>query len=166
MKSLTPYRILTFILVPVAVLFAFMDLFLLLSALGNPAMLLFVFMFGCFVIYTFSSLKFLSKGIDPGRPVKLSLRDWIRVNAFVSTFIGTMFLLNALTIFFSSDISLRQMLSQFIENQPNAPANLSPELFLTLMKFFAWFIFIVSVILLIHIRMTFKLLKQYKHLFS
>jgi len=166
MKSLTIYRILTFLLVPVAVLFGFMDLMILVSALANPALLIFVFMFGCFVIYIFSSLKFFSKGIEPGRPVKSSLRDWIRVNAFVSGFMGSIFLLNAFSIFLMSDITLRQVITQFTENQPNVPANLSPELFLQMMKFFAWFISIVSIVLLIQIRMTFRLLKQYKHLFS
>jgi hypothetical protein len=165
MQSLTIYRILTFILVPVAVLFGFMDLFLVLTALSNPALLLFAFLFACLVIYIFSSLRFLSLGIDTGRPCKHSLRDWIRVNAFVSAIIGSIFMLNALTVFFSSDITLRQVLSTLGERQPNTPS-MNTEMLLRMMKIFAYFIFFISVILFIHLRMTFRLLKQYNHLFT
>ena len=99
-KQLTVFRILTFILLPIASLFGVMDLMILPSALANPAILLIVFVLAAFVIYTFTSLRFLTKGIDIGRPCKPSLRDWIRVNAFASSFMGIMFLMNALSVFF------------------------------------------------------------------
>jgi hypothetical protein len=118
MKQLTIFRVLTFILLPIAAVFGFMDLLFLLSALANPALFLIVFILGAFVIYTFVSLQFLTRGIDSGRQCKPGLRDWIRVNAFVSLFMGVMFLFNALSIFFTNEITLRQYVSQFMQTQP------------------------------------------------
>lgn len=166
MKQLTIFRILTFILVPFAAVFGFMDIFLILGALANPGFLLIGFILAAFVIYTFVSLRFLTKGIDPGRRVAHKLRDWIRVNAFVSSFMGIMFILNALSIFFMSDLSLRQALKQFLETQPNAPTMLSLDMFLTLMKGMAFFMFFLGVVLVIHIQINFRLLKKYAHLFE
>ena len=122
--------------------------------------------FAAFVIYTFTSLSFLVKGIDTGRPLKPGLRDWIRVNAYVSTFMGVTFLMNALSIFFTNDVTLRQYLSHFLETQPNVPTILTLDLFLTIMKGMAWFMLILSLALLTHIQLNFRLLKKYRFLFE
>lgn len=166
MNQLTIFRVLTFVLIPIAAIFGFIDILFILSALANPTFLLFAFILAAFVIYTFSSLKFLTKGIDINSPCKPSLRDWIRVNAYVSTFMGVMFLMNALSIFFTNDITLRQYLSRFLETQPNVPAILTFDLFLTIMKGMAWFMFVLSVALLTHIQLNFRLLKKYRFLFE
>lgn len=166
MKLLTIFRILTFILLPIAAMFGFMDLLFILSALANPALLLIAFIVGAFVIYSFVSLQFLIRGIDTGRPCKPGLRDWIRVNAFVSAFMGIMFLLNALSIFFSNDLMLRQYVSEFMKTQPNIPAMLNLEMFMTIMKGMAYFMFFLAIILLVHIQLNFRLMKKYAHLFT
>ncbi len=166
MKQLTIFRILTFILLPIAAMFGFIDFLLLFSALANPALLLMVFLLAAFVMYTFASLKFLTKGIDIERPCKTSLKDWIRVNAFVSFFLGFMLLLNAVSILFMGDISLRQFIAQFRESQPNIPPMLTPELFLSILKSMAYFMLVVSILLLSHIILNFRMLKQYGYLFE
>ncbi|MCW3087745.1 MAG: hypothetical protein JWQ78_1131 [Sediminibacterium sp.] len=166
MKELTLFRILTFILLPIASLFAIMDLMMLGTALANPAFLLIVFIFAAFVIYTFSSLKFLTKGIDTGRPCAASLRDWIRVNAFVSIGMGVICLLNAVSVFLVSDVQLRQYLAQVLEKQPNVPPMLNLDLFLRIMKIAAGFMLFTSIILLAHIFLNFRVMKQYRHLFQ
>ena len=166
MKQLTVFRILTFVLLPIAAMFGFIDIIFLISALANPGLLFVAFVIAAFVIYTFVSLKFLTRGIDIERACNPSLRDWIKVNAYVSSFLGTMFLLNALSIFFTSDVTLRQYLSQFLETVPNKPPMLNLELFLTIMKGVAYFMFFVSIILLSHILLNFRMLKQYHYLFG
>ncbi len=166
MKALTLFRVLTFILLPIAALFGVIDFFMLFTALANPAMLFIVFIMAGFVIYTFSSLRFLTKGIDLNKPCKPALKDWIKVNGYVSIFLGVSFLMNALTVFFSSEAGLRQILKQFLETQPNVPPMLTPELFIYMMKIAAYFLFFVSVVLLAHIPVNFRLLKQYGYLFE
>jgi hypothetical protein len=166
MKALTIFRILTFVLLPIAALFGVLDFFMLFAALANPAMLFIVFVMAGFVIYSFSSLRFLTKGIDLNKPCKPSLKDWIKVNGYVSVFMGVSFLMNALTIFFSSEANLKQILNTFLETQSNVPPMLTPEIFIYAMKIAAYFLFFVSVVLLAHIPVTFRLLKQYGYLFE
>ncbi len=166
MKALTLFRILTFVLLPIAALFAVIDFFMLLTALANPAMLFVVFVMAGFVIYTFASLRFLTKGIDLNKPCKSSLKDWIKVNGYVSIFLGVSFLMNSLTVFFTSEANLRQILNQFLEQQPTVPAMLTPELFIYMMKIAAWFLLFISIALLAHIPINFRMLKQYGYLFE
>lgn len=165
MKQLTVFRILTFILVPLAVLFGVMDLLMLLASLGNPAILLAVFVVTSFVIYTFASLRFLSRVIDTGRPATHSLRDWVRVNAYVASFMAIMMLMNAFTIFFMSDIALREYVQKFLDSQAGNPAHISEGMFISIMKACAWFFLFVGLILISHIRINFRLLRQYAGLF-
>lgn len=166
MKALTIYRILTFVLLPVAVLFGVIDFVMLFAALANPPLLFVVFVMGAFVIYTFASLRFLTRGIDVNKACKPSLKDWIKVNGYVSVFLGVSFLMNALTVFFSSEASLKQMLDQYLESQSNVPPMLTPALFISMMKIAAYFLLFVSITLLAHIPVNFRLLKQYGYLFE
>ena len=166
MKSLTIFRIITFILVPIASLFSVIDFFMLFTALANPTLLFVVFIIAGFVIYTFSSLRFLVRHIDLNKQAKPSLKDWIKVNGYVTIFLGVSFFMNAMTVFFSSEATLRQLLSQFLETQPTVPAMLTPELFITMMKSVAWVLLFISVLVMAHIPMNFRLLKQYQYLFN
>lgn len=166
MKPLTLFRILTFILLPIGSLFGILALMMLGSALLNPAMLFPVFMLVSFVIYIFASLRFLTRVIDLTKPAKSSLRDWIRVNAAVSGFLGFMMLLNTLSIFFMSDITLREALGTILDKQPNVPAMLNLDLFIRIMKMAAWFMLFISVLVLTHIFLNLRLLKTYKWLFQ
>ncbi len=166
MKQLSLFRILTFVLLPVAAIFGFMALLFLLAALSNPAALLFAFLFSCFVIYVFASLTFVSKGIDTAHPCKASLRDWIRVNAYVSVFLGVMFLLNSLSVFLIGPVALREFVAQMLESQPNVPATFTPDFFIRIMKIVSGFMLVVSLILLVHIFLNFRMMKIYRDIFQ
>ncbi len=166
MKQLTLFRILTYTLLPIAVIFGFFDFLVILSALANPALLLVAFVLAAFVIYTFKSLVFLTKSINTGRHQHSNLRDWIRVNAYVSLFMGMLMLMNGLSVLFSSDMVLRQYLNQFLETQPNIPPQLTIDLFLTLLKGMVYFMLFVSIILLSHIFLNFRIMRQYSYLFD
>jgi hypothetical protein len=166
MKQLSIYRILTYLLVPFAAFFGLIDLLIILSALANPALLLAGFIFTAFVIYTFVSLKFLNRGLQYNQPCKPQLRDWIKVNAYVSTFMAIMFLLNSLSVYFSSEVMLRQMMEEYLEKQPSISAQISPEFMLKMLKFMAACMLILGAVLIVHIQITFRLLKQYAFLFE
>ena len=89
--SVKAYAILTYILIPFALFFGVIDFVLLLSALANPSALIFVFIVACLVIYTFVSLKFLRTGLQKEQIMAKSLKDWIKVNAYVSLFLCSLF---------------------------------------------------------------------------
>ncbi len=82
--SLKLYRILSYILMPIALLFAFIDTAFLITALANLGVLIFVFAIACLVIYTFASFSFLKRGIEKEQHQSAKLKDWIKVNAYVS----------------------------------------------------------------------------------
>lgn len=89
--SLKLYRILSFILIPLALLFAFIDIAFLITAMANPSVLIFVFAIACLVVYTFLSFSFLKRGIEREQHQSAKLKDWIKVNAYVSLFLCSLF---------------------------------------------------------------------------
>lgn len=166
MKELTIFKTLTYILIPVAVLFGLMDLFMFFMALANPAVLLIVFAIACFVIYIFTSLRFLLEGIIQEQPCKKSLKDWIKVNAYATLFIFIMFFMNSSATFFIDDITLRQTLSEMMEQQPELSGKISMDFFVKIFHIVSGIMFVISGLVLIHVLINFKLLKRYQDRFS
>lgn len=166
MKQLTIFRLLTYILVPFASFFGVMDLIMLLSALGNPSILFGVFLLAAFCIYVFASMIFLIRHIDRNQHAKTSLKDWIKVNSYASLFLGFQFLITAVGIFYMGEHELRNIVDKFLESQPNMPSNLNITLFVKMMRGAAYFLFFFAFILLVHITLGFRLLKQYAYLFE
>lgn len=167
MSQLTVFRVLTFILVPVAMLFGILDLFMLLMALSaNPAMLLIVFAMACFVIYVFTSVRFLLQGIGNERQLNASLKDWIKVNAYGTLFISVMFLMNSAAAFYINEVNLRQMLSEMIAQQPEVAGKISLDYFIRLFRVISGIMLVVSLLAIVHVMINFRLLRRYDHLFG
>ena len=167
MNQLTIFRILSFLLVPVALLFGLMGIIVLIMALSsNPALLILAFAMACFVIYVFASLYFLIYSISKEQPCKSSLKDWIKVNAYGSLFISVLFLMNASAVFFINDINLRQIISEMMEQQPEISGNISLDAFIRMFRIIAGLMFVISALSISHILIHFKLLKRYDYLFS
>jgi hypothetical protein len=55
---------------------------------------------------------------------------------------------------------------KFLESQPNMPSNLNITLFVKVMRGAAYFLFFFAFVLLVHITMGLRLLKQYAFLFA
>lgn len=165
-RSTKLFRILTYVLLPVTGFFGLMGLLMLLPALANPGLLLIVFMLACMVIYNFSSIQFLQKAIDGGRRCKPSLRDWIKVNGYVSLAAGGMFFLNAASILFMGPVALQDFVGQALERQPGLPANMDPAFFIRLLKTVSVAILLIGAALVTHVIICFRLLKQYKAYFN
>jgi hypothetical protein len=91
MKQLTIFRILTFILLPIALFLALM-FFYTIYAPCQSALLLIRFCFGRFCYLYFRVSGFLKRELIAAAPVASLIRDWIRVNAFVSMFHHQFFL--------------------------------------------------------------------------
>jgi hypothetical protein len=166
MKQLTIFRILTYILLPLATFFGLMDLLMIPSAFGNPTVLLPVFLLAAFTIYTYAYFIFLVKNIDRNQIAKPSLKDWIKVNAYASLFLGFMLLFESLAIFFVNQADLTGVIDKFLDSQPNLPSNINSAFFLKIMHIAAYFLFFFSFLLLVHITMGLKYLKQYEYLFT
>ena len=166
MSSVKIFRILTYILLPIGFLFGLMCFLVLIPAIVNPAMWLMLFLFASIVIYTFSSFKFLTAGIDRNARCKPSLKDWIKVNAYVSMATGAMFLINAIGILTLGPVAMNDFVSQMIESQPNLQDGIKPEFFIGLLKTVAGFILITGMIIIAHVLLGFRMLKMFGHLFT
>jgi len=136
------------------------------SSLANPSALIIVFILACLVIYTFASFKFLKAGIEKEVAQTVKLKDWIKVNAYVSFFLCSLFFINAISILISSDVLLLKFIDEFLQSQPGIPKELTSALMLSLLKGVSVFLLITGIVGLIHIRTSLRLLKQYEYLFE
>ncbi|HSC54925.1 MAG TPA: hypothetical protein VLC98_14930 [Phnomibacter sp.] len=161
---LTLYKILSFILLPIAAILAAFTAIGLLMALANPAALLPLFMMACSVIYVFTSFSFLQKAIMGNRPVKAKLRDWIRVNAFVAIFVAVLNLTNGI-ILFTNTAMLKEAGEQAMATikQMNTPF---PYDIIKTMKAVLLFMIAFGAVMVTHILFTFRFIKKYRDYFS
>jgi len=165
MKELSFYRVITYILIPFASILGIMDLLMIPSAIGSPSILFSVFLLAAFSIYVFASLLFLVRHIDANKQAKHSLKDWVKVNAYASLFLGIQFLISAISIFFMPTQDLSDYIDKFLGTQPNMPSTINTALFIKVMHVAAYFLFFFSLLLLAHITLGLRLIKQYAYLF-
>jgi len=160
------YLVLSYILIPIALFFGFMDSILLISALANPSAMILVFAMACIVIYSFSSFKFLKLGIEREQIQTTKLKDWIKVNAYVSLLMFSLIFLNAVSIFLSNDALLISYLENLLAQQSGLSKELNSQLLLKMMRVAAYFLFVIGAVGILHIRMTLKLVRDNDHLFE
>ena len=158
------YKIVSFILLPVAAMMGIICLLSLLTALANPTMLISVFLNACMVIYIIASFIFLTKGIDGNKRCKPVLRDWIRINGII-TFV---FYLLATVVFIAVKFnpSLLSQGIQQMEVQGTLPPGITVPELTTYMNTFINIFLVLSILLLVHILITFRLLQRFKHVFE
>jgi hypothetical protein len=161
--KLTIYRILSFLLLPIAVLFTIAVLVFLRAAFANPAMFLPLFLLSCIAIYTFTAFNFLVQGIDGSKTLKQSARDWIRVNAIGSS-IWALMLIATCIAFLVQPGTLGDAVKQMKDNAGSdvqvSEADLEKYLRITI-----YFFLVYAVVLLTHIIMSFQYLRSYGYLF-
>ncbi|MFL9485710.1 hypothetical protein ACI6Q2_23205 [Chitinophagaceae bacterium LWZ2-11] len=165
MKALPIYRFLTYVLLPIGALLSIVALFALLLALSNITVLLSVFILGSVVIYIFSSFHFLNKGITQLKPCKHSLKDWIKVNGYVSILFAGMCIFNFITIQAHPEAMNDAMTQAMSMQGPNYPQG-NQAMMLKAMHAMFYAILVLSIVLIVHITMTFRFLKTYAQLFQ
>ncbi len=164
MKNLTGYRIVTYVLLFIA---AFLSMGLLtnfIGALANPVALLPLFLVACVVIYTYCSWRFLVRGIDRGMTLKISLRDLIKVNGYITMALSG-FMVFQMIILLSNPELIGPIMEQARAAQPSGSeitdASLHKMLQGTMM-----FLLGYASLLLIHAFVTIRLLKRYAGVFE
>ncbi len=160
------YIVLSYILLPVALFFGFLDSILFFSALANPSAMILVFAMACIVIYSFTSFKFLKLGIEREQPQTTKLKDWIKVNAYVSLFMFSLIFLNAVSILISNDATLKGFVDEFLQQQSGLPPEFNSQFVLKIMRTASYFLFVIGAVGILHIRLTLKLVKEYDYLFE
>lgn len=166
MKQVQIFKVLTYLLIPIALLFGFMALLVLPTALANPALLLVVFIFSCVAIYTFSSLHFVRTAINKAKSCNPSLKDWIKINGYISVGTAFMFLLNSIGILMLRPIEFNDFVTKAMETQGSLPPSITPGFIGKMLKYTAVFMLITSILILIQTRIQFVLLKAYSYVFE
>ena len=159
------YRIINIIILPVSAFIALQVLMSIFVALANPAMLLGIFVLACVPLYAFTANYFYNKSIKKGEYCKPSLKDWIKVNAIVSLIFCALAIFGCLGLLMLLDNEKR--LNELLQQMPSSPTGpLSMEEFKKLLKFYVYFFLPFTILLVIHIIITFRLLRKYKHMFG
>lgn len=165
MNLLTVYRVLSFLLLPVAALFAMLLLPGIVIGLANPAFLLSAFLLASVVIYTYCTFRFLIRGIDGKKKCKPVLKDWIRINSFISI----LFAIETIAPI-SLVINPQRFHDVLVQVYAQYPKQLQDMWSITqlqkVMEGLLIFFFIYGIVLLIHIFISRFYIRKYAYLFE
>ncbi|QEC40418.1 hypothetical protein [Pseudobacter ginsenosidimutans] len=164
MKSLLLYRILSYALILVAGFLSLMLLAVIPAALANPVLLLFVFLIACVIIYSYTSFRFLTRGIDRRMYCKPQLRDLMKVNSYFTVGIAVLFIMQSITLLGNPHLA-DEAATQALDNMP-PEANFGKEDIIKTLRFIERFFLIYGIVLLTHIFITYYYLKLFKGVFE
>lgn len=145
---------------PIGLFFGMMGIGMLLLAIVNTQILLPVFMLACFAIYVYCSHRFLQK-INAEEEITKSLRDWMRVNAYVCVFMSILFIMNTVVIIYLPSQQLEGFLQPSLDSMGKLADGMSIERLVHQMKSFSIFLLILSILLLVHIFLNFRLQRMH-----
>jgi hypothetical protein len=158
------YRVLSFLLLPMALLFSLIVLMLIRAAFANPVMFAPLFLLTCISIYTFCSLNFLIRGIDGQKFLGRSSKDWLKVNAYVSIVYAVGAIAEFFLVFFNPE-QIDKMAGQLKQNAGDdikiTTAQFSQYIYGT-----SCFLLIYGCVLLIHIILSLTYVRKYNYLFQ
>jgi len=166
MQQITIYKVLTFILLPFAALFGFFALIMFFIGLANPIILLPVCIMACFTVYAICCTVFVVKGISRQQPLKPSLKDWIKVNGYVTNVMAVISLINSVSVVFYSKAQLKKLAEELLSTQPAMPPGITVETIVSGMVVMSCIMLVFSVVLLIQLALSFRLVKKYQYLFE
>jgi hypothetical protein len=166
MRSLTFYKIISYILLPFGAFMGMMALLLLLASLGNAAMLMLVFILGSVAIYVFTSFSFFQNGIVRNQALKHSLKDWIKVNGYVALFFSILMIVQGVYVLFHPSLLEENFKAMEDMALTQGAETLDKNLVLKAATGFLYFFIFFCSLLFIHIGQTFRLIKRYLQIFS
>ncbi|MBS1747863.1 MAG: hypothetical protein JST21_17000 [Bacteroidetes bacterium] len=161
--KLVIYRVFSFLLLPIALIFTISVMLFLRAAIANPAMLFPLFLLSCISIYTFASLNFLIRGIDGKKLLGKSSKDWLKVNAIASAVFAALMISQCIVLLFHPEI-LQNIAAQAKENA-GEELKMSPATLQNYLRGTSYFFLMYASILLVHIILGFQYLKEYSYLF-
>ena len=166
MKLIKIYKPLTYFLVlPSAIvgLFSFVGFFV---AIANPPFLLDVFITACSVVYFICSFIFLWRIIISQKTCKKIIKDLIKINGYISVLFAVKILFAFVALLINPTILKTNIQDAIAQNAASFPPNISVEMIVK----FAWFLLslitIYAAVLLTHIIISFRLLKEYEKSFQ
>jgi len=171
-EKLVVYRLITFILLPIAGLNAISLIGLLPALAGNPLLLIGAFLQFAIVAYTFASFIFFTKGVLNGKVLKPILKDWVKLNGFITLVFAGLVLFIVLMVFLAmsgmSKAEFQKLLSDSLARLKGTPGMDKGDVADVVRQLKRTFIVAgcYSALLLTHVIITLGLLKKYAPLFS
>ena len=158
------YKIVSYILLVIAGFFALLDLILLLLAFANSTLLLAVFILTGVIIYSFTSFSFLVNNIQKNKQCKASLKDWIKVNAYVTIAFGVYFVFVSFFVWFSP--TMHALIAEQYNQIPTKPVGFTLPMYIKMFNSIMFFFLFYALLLLSHVFISLRVVKQYGYLFG
>lgn len=162
--KLTIYRIFSFLLLPVAIIYTVVFLMFIRAAFDNPTMLIPLFLVACVAIYSFASLNFLIRGVDGKKVLGRSSKDWLRVNAIVSAFFAIL-MISQCIVFIMHPEMLQDLATQAKQNA-GAELKANNATIENYLRVTSYFFLVYAIVLLTHVILSFYYTKMYNYLFQ
>lgn len=162
--KLAIYRVFSFLLLPIAIIFCISFLLFIRAAFENPAMLFPLFLIACIAIYTFASLNFLIRGVDGKKFLGKSSKDWLKVNAIASFVFALLMISQCIVLLIHPEI-LQNLADQAKQNA-GAELKLSSEALQNYIRVTSYFFLAYAIVLTVHIILSFQYIKVYNYLFQ
>jgi hypothetical protein len=159
---LTLYKVLSYILLPIAAYIGLITLLTLFAAFSNFQLLFSVFICGATVIYVFTSFAFLRKGLLRNLPFKHGVKDLIKVNGYVALVLSIFGLISGMALLVSPEII--QMVIDSLKNMNNEAVK-SADLNAATLKKSLYLMVAFCLLLFFHILLTFYYIRKNSRLF-
>jgi hypothetical protein len=159
------YKWLTYILSIPTAFIALFSLFGILIAIANPQMLIPVFIMVCIVLYYISSFIFLRKVLTQKLPCKKIIKDLIKINSVASLIFSVLNIVQIFSILFNPTFVQTTLNTIVEQNQGNINNVFSKQQITTLFYTVSGLVSLFSILLIIHILIGFKLLKEHNDSF-
>lgn len=156
------YRVLGFIINVFALFIAMALVFIIPASLTVPPLWLPVFMFVAIVLYTWFSQKFQRLVLIQQKPVRASLRDWIRVNGFVTIVSCILNISPIIALLRNPAAYIAAMKAALTQLGPQYEQSFKPESLTSV----AIVMVVYLLILLVHVLWTFALIKKNREFFQ
>lgn len=165
MNIIKVYKPLTYILALPTAYITLSILSTLLQGILNPPILLVIFMLACCVVYAIASFIFLQKVLINNKQVKKTIKDLIKINGTIA-FVLSIIILLICTVVLTNLSALTTNLELFFkENQTQLPPQFTNEMMIKSVLIVTSILGVYAIVLIVHIRIGFKLLKQYDSCF-
>ena len=161
MNRIKIFKVLTYILSVPTAFMGFFSFFALLVALMNPPMLIPVFAMICVVVYIITSFVFLNKTIIGQKQTKKIVKDLFKINGVITAIFSIMCIIDFVSLFVNPSLINEGIAKVFAQKTSEIPPQLTKELMTKFIWFFLTAIGIYACLLLIHLIVGFKLLKEY-----
>lgn len=164
MKGFIFYKIGTYLLLFAAGFLAISTLMYLPMAFAQPSLLLLIFLFVCTIVYTYTSYRFMSKGMVGQMTFKKSFRDLIKVNGF-GTLLLTFMILSGYFFLMNNPVELENQFDAMLASQ-NIEDEAQVDMFYSVIYKTLHALAIYAGLLTIHFFVTLRLLKKHAYLFD